>query len=110
MSKPLPDTAEQLAALTKEHGKLVSQVVDGKLYAFKAPDLTQYEDYQERRMAKKPGDTPGVCYRDLAQRCCVTDQAELQALFKRYPAVSMNIANALADLAGAEIEFTVGKD
>jgi hypothetical protein len=104
------DTKAQLTALRKQHGEVLSREIDGVLYAFRSPTLEEYEDYQTRRMDEKPGDTAGVCYRHLAQQCCITDLGNLQALFKRKPGVPQRIANGLCEMAGATLEFTVGKD
>jgi hypothetical protein len=98
----------KLAELRKAHGDIASVEVQGELYAFRTPSQDEFEAYQSRR--QKGVDDPGVCYRDLAQKCCVTDQGALQELFKRKPAINVNFANRLAEMAGADIELTVGND
>jgi hypothetical protein len=84
--------------------------LDGVTFVFRKPTLEEYEDYQEKRNTNPR--RPGPAYRELAQRCLL-DQTQLDALQKAFEAnaaVSLTIANTLAELAGIDIEITVGKD
>ena len=52
----------------------------------------------------------GACFRELSQVTCVHPSVgELQELFDRLPGIGARIADAVADLAGADIELTVKK-
>lgn len=100
---------KQVEDLRVKHGGLLAHVViDGKLYAFRAPELEEWEEYQEA-LSKK---TRGVAFRELAQVTCVCPENidELKQLFARRPASPARIADAVADLAGADFELTVKKD
>lgn len=103
--------AEQKAkveALQKEHGRTAATVMeDGTLLVFRAPDLDEWEEFQESLKTKRRG----AAYRELAQLTCVHPELEaLQKVFKKYPAASIPIANVLSEMAGGEIELTVKKD
>lgn len=78
-------------------------------FVFVCPDLDTYEDYQERVSSTK---RRGPAYRELAQKCLKDPArlADLQAVFKRKPALPLAIANTLCELAGIEAEIVVGKD
>lgn len=97
----------ELETFRAAHGKIAHVVHDGTLHAFRSPSQDEYEDYQARRPKEA---RPGVCYRELSQQCCLTDLDKLKAFFKAKPAVALNIANTLCEMAGADIELTVGKD
>lgn len=98
--------ALKLDELQKKHGKIVSVVVDGKLHAFRAPTLDEFEDHQESLGKKRRG----VAFRELAQITCVTDLEELQKAFERKPALPVRVHDALMELAGSDIEVTASKD
>jgi hypothetical protein len=97
----------ELETLRSKHGKVAHVVYGDTLYAFRSPSLDEYEDYQARLTKEQ---RRGVCYRELAQVCCLTDLDKLQALFKAKPAVAVNMAGTLCEMAGLDIELTVGKD
>jgi|SRR5690606_3562591 len=102
-----PANAAKLEELQRAHGNCAHVEVGGKLYVFRAPSLEEWEDYQEK-LAK--GRVRGACFRELAQVTCVHPEVEdLQALFERIPAIATRIADAVSDLAGADIELTVKK-
>jgi hypothetical protein len=96
----------RLEELRAEHGELAHVVIGDELYAFRTPQLHEFEDYQSRLRTEK---NTGVCFRELAQMCCVTDLAKCKELFKRKPGVAVRIADALGELAGTDIEIKVGK-
>lgn len=102
-----PAHADKIAELQAKHGRVAHVVVDGKLYVFRAPTLDEWEDHQERITKVRRG----ALLRELAQATCVhPDLDQLKALFAAYPGVSARIGDAVADLAGADIELTVKKD
>lgn len=103
----MADNNETLKELKEKHGEIVSAVIEGALYAFKTPTQEHFEDYQSKLQEKK---TKGAAFRELSMRSCVAGRESLDVLFAQYPAVPVRIADALAGLAGAEIEFTVKKD
>jgi len=96
----------KLAELIREHGMCAHLEVGGQLFVFRAPTLEEWEDYQDKLVKR----TRGVCFRELAQVTCVYPSVdELQKLFERVPAVATRIADAVSDLAGADLELTVKK-
>lgn len=98
--------AEKLDELEKAHGRIAHVLVDGTLYVFRSPTLDEFEDYQEN-LAKK---RRGACHRELAQLLLVHPALEsLQAAFARYPLLATRISDAVADMAGADLELTVKK-
>lgn len=98
--------ATKLADLTSKHGRLAHVEVEGKLFAFRTPTLDEWEDYQDALQKKRRG----VCFRELAQVTLVHPSIEdLQALFNTMPALPTSIADALADLAGLDVEVTAKK-
>lgn len=96
----------KLEEIEREHGRVASAVIQGQLYAFRAPTLEEWEEYQDG-LGKRPR---GACFRELSQITCVHPSLdELQQLFDRLPGIGARIADAVADLAGADIELTVKK-
>jgi hypothetical protein len=96
-----------IADLEKKHGKIAHLVLDGELLAFRRPELEEWEAYQED-LGKRPR---GVCYRQLALVTILSPTTEkLNDFFARYPALNARIADAVTELAGANLEFTVKKD
>jgi len=100
---------KKLEALEQEHGPCAHAVTgDGKLLAFRCPSLDEWEEYQDN-LSK--GKRRGPTFRDLAQQVVVEPSVEeLQAIFKKMPAISARIADGIADLAGAAVEVSVKKD
>lgn len=102
--------ADKIAELEKTYPRNVHTVLDGKLFFFRPPTLDEFEEYQS---AVGSGSKPrGVCFRELAQLTLVFPETveELQAAFERYPIFSARISDAIAEVAGSEIELTVKKD
>jgi hypothetical protein len=92
--------------LEATHGRCAQVEIAGRLYVFRAPTLDEWEDYQDSLGKKRRG----VCFRELSQLTCVHPTLEeLQALFASLPAIATRIADAVSDLAGADIELTVKK-
>lgn len=99
-------SAIKLEELQREHGRVASAEIQGQLYVFRAPTLEEWEEYQDG-LGKRPR---GACFRELSQVTCVHPSVgELQELFDRLPGIGARIADAVADLAGADIELTVKK-
>lgn len=98
---------EDIAALKKQYGELVTTVVDGKTHAFRMPTLDEFEDYQEKI---RKADRPGPVFRELAQMACVTDLDALQAAFRRRPMLPTKIHDALIELMGSELQVVAEKD
>lgn len=100
--------ALKLEEIQQKHNARVAHVeVNGKLYVFRAPSLEEWEDHQERLM-KAP--RRGPVLRELAQITLAHPTLEeLQELFAIYPGIMARIGDAVAELAGADIELTVKK-
>lgn len=97
---------QKLEELQAKHGRIAHVEVDGKLFAFRAPSLDEWEDYLESLTKKRRG----VCHRELAQVVLAHPALEdLQALFQSQPGITARIGDAVAELAGNDIEVTVKK-
>jgi hypothetical protein len=98
--------ADKIGELQRQHGRIAHVEVDGKLYVFRCPTLDEWEDHQERVGKVRRG----PLLRELAQSTCVhPDLEQLQGLFQAHPGVTARIGDVVAELAGADIEFTVKK-
>jgi len=103
-----PEHKKALDALWEAHGKVAHAVIENTLYAFKAPSQDEWEEHQSRLEKEK---LRGPVWRSLALLCCVTHTTEeIAELFEKYPGLPVRIADAISDLVGADIEFTVKKD
>lgn len=99
------------AKLRQEHGELVVAKIAGVEFAFKTPTDTDYEEMQEG-ILKAGNDKKriGPVFRQYCMSALVhptTD--ELETALRKQPAAAARIADALSDLAGAEIEISVKK-
>jgi hypothetical protein len=103
------ENEERLAALKAEHGQVAYlELPGGRLIAFKKPTLEAWEDYQEARQKQ----TTGLAQRQLclATRLLPQEAAELNEIFKEYPALNARISDAVIEMAGVDMNLTVKKD
>jgi len=101
-----------LNELKEKYGELAQASIDGVTYAFRCPKQDEFEEYQAAvTRARDRKSMAGPHYRQLANQCCVThNHEELDKLFQARPAAPIKICDVLAEMAGADIEFTVKKD
>jgi len=97
------------AELEAKHGECARLDFEGKLYAWRALTQDEFEEYR-RRASKEGADIP-VLNRELAQTSLVHPSLEeAQKFFQRKPIIPAKVSDKLAQMAGAEIEFTTKKD
>lgn len=109
--KEAPKSAAQvkLDELAAQFGQVAHAVApSGKLLVFRCPTLDEWEDHQENMGSGKK--RRGACFRELAQLVVVEPTLEeLQQEFTRSPGLPVRIHDGIAELVGAEVEFTVKK-
>lgn len=103
------ENAAKLEEIKTQHEMCAHFEVGGQLFVFRAPELEEWEEYQEK-LTKTTA--RGPLYREISQLMLVypTTLEPLQSLFKRSPAAATRIADAVTELAGADLELTVKKD
>jgi hypothetical protein len=99
--------AKQIEELEAKHGRGCHLTTEGgKLLFFRALTLDEYEDYQDRLGKGKRG----PILREMAQVTCVNaSPEELSTEFQKTPALAGRVSDALAELAGGDLEVTVKK-
>lgn len=106
---PKDPNAQKIAALIAEHGPVAQGTTpSGTQLVFRAPTLDEWEDHQENLASGKK--RRYACFREIAQLTVLLPNLEgLKGELERYPAMGLTIHNALAELVGADVEFTVKK-
>lgn len=106
---------KQEAELRQKHGDLVIARVAGKEFAFATPTQTDYEQLVQSIAKVGSSDKVklGPTFREFCLKSVVfpDDDAvgQLEGAFQKQPAAATTIANALQDLAGADVEVSVKK-
>lgn len=104
------------AKLHEQHGDLVIAKIAGKEFAFKRPEDTDYEEFQQG--IAKVGSNDKVKIGPLFREYCMKSLVDpplpsgadvLEQAFRVQPATAARIADKLSDLAGADAEVTVKK-
>jgi hypothetical protein len=105
-----------LAELAKKHGQVVNfETKDGRLFAFRTPEMGEWERLQARILTG--AEEVGPARREICQCTCVyaggaSDDAipsTLHALFEKAPVVPSMITEQLRELATDAIQVTVKK-
>lgn len=104
--------AARVAELEKQYGRITHVTLkSGRLLAFRSPTLEEWEDAVEAQQNGKPR---GPVRREIAQKTWLPGDGEgvgdLRQVFDAIPALPNSLWNALAILAGAELEFVVKKE
>jgi hypothetical protein len=91
----------------EEDGTVTATYPDKTVLRFRRPDADAYEAFKARlEDSKKTGET----FRLYLTQTCESDKALLEHIFAEYPASCAVVTDALAQLAGIEIEVRVKKD
>lgn len=102
---------EKEAELRQKYGSIVIAKVGGIECVFRPPTDTDYEAMQDG-ILKAQGDKQkiGPVFRQYCLASLIEPSLDdFAALLVRYPAVAPRIADALSDLAGAEVEIVTKK-
>ena len=99
-------TDEILTKLNDKHGKVAHILIEDRLYVFKKPKAAQY-----KRMAKEIERDALTAAHNLLLGTMVYPEdgrpAAMNWLADEYPAALPQVANKLADMAGASIQVEV---